>query len=112
MWRGVSGWIWTHHQDARPNQAFADTGRGAGDFQEDKNPTRIMKLVLIEWIDSHHQTGWVCEVPEAKVMHCRSVGWVVAENEEALVLAASLAEGQHCGEMTIPKCSIREIKDL
>jgi hypothetical protein len=74
-----------------------------------------MKLVLIEWVDSHSGRGWqdIGKLKEATaVMHCRSVGWVVAQDKNSVVVVPHLngdEEGginQGCGELSIPKRAI------
>jgi hypothetical protein len=72
-------------------------------------------LVLIEWLDSRRGEGWV-RVGDlnATVIKCKSVGWVVAKDADSLTLAGHLGEEpeQCCGDLTIPKCSIRSIATL
>ncbi len=81
-----------------------------------------MKLVLIDWLDSHHnRDGWRVldedEKPEATV--CRSVGWLVAESRDAKTIIPHTAgwrggEGpnQGCGDITIPSCCILRVVEL
>lgn len=74
-----------------------------------------MKLVLIEWEDSHYRPGWTTDKPEAEPLVCRSVGWLVAETKAAKMLAANVtneANPQRCGDMTIPQRCIRSVKTL
>lgn len=72
-----------------------------------------MKLVLVEWDDSHEIYGWV------KIKHlensceqltCKSVGWLIKETKTHIMIAAHLAatnmpDGPYdgCGNMCIPK---------
>lgn len=75
-----------------------------------------MKLVLIEWIDSHSGRGWqsLDEIKQcARLLYCRSVGWLVSENKDCKVLAPHISgekngdiELHGCGDLTIPKKSI------
>jgi hypothetical protein len=74
-----------------------------------------MELVLVEWLDSCRGEGWVrLGDLNGTVTKCRSVGWVVAKNESSMTLAGHLGEDpeQCCGDLTIPKCSIRSITPL
>ncbi len=73
-----------------------------------------MKLVYIEWIDSHSGRGWrnVDDIkPTCAPLPCRSVGWVLQETKEAITLAPHVAGNdtiveQACGDMTIPKKAV------
>lgn len=72
------------------------------------------KLLVIEWVDSHATNGWrplddiACEP-----LHCRSVGWLVGETDQMVVLVASISGEKNgditlfgCGEIAIPKSAI------
>ena len=74
-----------------------------------------LKLVLIEWLDSHQQARWTSDEPAKEPLVCRSVGWLVHDGEKAKTLAAHLtveATPQRAGEMTIPTCAITKIRSL
>ena len=72
-----------------------------------------MKLVLVKWEDSvqpvvtwHHFD----DLPALEIAKCESVGLVVAENDQVLMLAANVADNEQCsGIMRIPKSCITEI---
>lgn len=73
------------------------------------------RLVLIEWFDSHYVPGWHTNAPEEKPLLCRSVGWIIHDGEEAKVIAPHVTDEdppQRNGEMTIPVCSIKSIREL
>ena len=79
------------------------------------------RLVLVEWADSYGVSSvWQSvEDIEAVPLVVRSVGWVVFENGELLVVVPHLAdarehggEEQGCGDMTIPKSAVRRLVDL
>ena len=79
-----------------------------------------MKLVLVEWYDSHQNTGgWapVKDIP-AFLPVIRSVGWVLHDNDQCLVLvpnhgaATDTSSEQACGEMTIPKRAVKKVRQL
>jgi len=79
-----------------------------------------MRLVLIEWVDSHVAIGgWkgldgFC----ASAPVCRSVGWLVKNDEDAKVIMPHLIQEQGdvplqgCGDMTIPTCAVLRMVDL
>lgn len=81
-----------------------------------------MKLVLVEWLDSHAGRGWQDEAKlreVARPLYCRSVGWLVAENKDCKVLVPHIAGEkngdillQGCGDLTIPAASITKVTVL
>lgn len=81
------------------------------------------KLVMIEWLDAYGCSSEWQEIPvlttEQKPMVCTSVGWILFENDERVVLVPHLtgigndrAHEQGCGDMTIPRVSIVKITPL
>ncbi|KKN79665.1 hypothetical protein LCGC14_0338690 [marine sediment metagenome] len=81
-----------------------------------------MKLVLIEWIDSHSGRGWrTTEEIErcAEPLYCRSVGWLIKETKQVKVIVPHIAGEkngdiilQGCGDLTIPTKAIIKITTL
>lgn len=81
-----------------------------------------MKLVLIEWLDSHSGRGWqTTEQLErgAEPLYCRSVGWLVAERRDCKVIVPHIAGEkngnimlQGCGDLTIPTAAIARVTVL
>jgi len=75
-----------------------------------------MKLLMIEWVDSHSSRGWQdFETIEnsAEALYCQSVGWLAAENKDVVSLVPHIAgerngnqKLQGCGDLTIPKRAI------
>lgn len=53
-----------------------------------------MKLVMIDWVDSHSSGGWK-PLPEiekdCEPLLCRSVGWLLCEKNEHVVLVPHLS---------------------
>ena len=75
----------------------------------------MSRPVLVTWVDSARSMEWTPYAPCLKPTVCKSVGWVVAETEEVLVLAPHITiedEPQRCGDMTIPKCAIKKTQTL
>ena len=79
------------------------------------------KLELVEWIDSHSGNGWTRmedfdEKAALSMTPLHSVGWAIAENDEALCLAQSVGNPsnteQFNGTITIPKVAIKSRKKL
>lgn len=76
------------------------------------------KLVLIEWVDSHEGRGWrsISDIENtAELLYCRSVGWLISENPDCVIIASHISGEKNegikiyaCGDMCIPKCSIKK----
>lgn len=85
-----------------------------------------MKLEYIEWSDSVGcGADWTTleDLKEMQESVCRSVGWVVADTANHIVIVPHIHDGQSygealyspkqgCGEMTIPKKSIQRREKL
>lgn len=78
-----------------------------------------MRLVLIEWEDSHGDGAWhALERIEDRALICRSVGWLVVDGERAKVIAPHINEQevgvplQGCGVMTIPTRAVLRVTEL
>ena len=75
-----------------------------------------MRLVLIEWVDSHSRRGWqdIDRIRGAtEPLYCRSVGWLVSESKDCKVLVPHISGErngaimlQGCGDLAIPAKAI------
>lgn len=73
-----------------------------------------MQIVAVDWVDSARPVAewrYLSDAPELAAVVCRSVGWIVGENEQILMLAPNLGDiggesEQGCGFIRIPKVSI------
>lgn len=79
------------------------------------------RLVLVEWEDASGGMGdWVSldDLPVDVPYLCASVGWLVAESKDRIIIVANIAtenerhERQGCHAMTIPRSMIRRIVTL
>ena len=74
-----------------------------------------MKIVEVTWVDSRmSEKSWHCE-DEAKcweVSNCRSVGFLLADDEEKIVLAMCWGDANVNGVLAIPKVCIKNVKEL
>ena len=79
-------------------------------------------LVLVEWVDSHSGRGWE-NLDNLKancdLLYCRSVGWLVAKNRDAVTLVSNLSGESNDnvivngnGYMTIPARAVRKVTVL
>lgn len=81
-----------------------------------------MKLVLVEWVDAHSGRGWQTmeELKNAaEPLYCRSVGWIVLENADCMVVVPHVSGERNgttaltgCGDLTIPNKSIVKLTVL
>jgi hypothetical protein len=78
-------------------------------------------IAYVRWIDSFGVSpGWGSLDPEnCKPIYCESVGYVIFEDDEIVTVAPhrtlphpSQPENHYCGDMTIPKVSIMERREL
>jgi len=70
------------------------------------------KLMYVEWVDAVADVGWNYEVEETKISLIKSVGWLVRETKDEIVLAADYSEGDTNRRMAIPKSWVRNKKPL
>lgn len=78
------------------------------------------KLVEILWLDSEQNAEWAKledVLADQGSLECKSVGYLVADKEDRVVLASSISadetyEEQVSHYITIPKASIQSIKEL
>ena len=70
---------------------------------------------MVQWSDSHYRPGWDNGDVSVKETICMSMGWLVGESKDVIVLAANITDEdgpQRCGEMTIPRKSILKMNSL
>jgi hypothetical protein len=83
-------------------------------------PTAPYRLVAVEWEDSQRPLPawqWLDEYDLPDAVRCLSVGFLVAETDSALALAANLGDikqnrAQGCGIIRIPRSAVLRIADL
>jgi len=68
--------------------------------------------MYVEWVDAVADVGWNYEVEETKISLIKSVGWLVRETKDEIVLAADYSEGDTNRRMAIPKSWVRNKKPL
>jgi hypothetical protein len=75
-----------------------------------------MRLVLVEWLDSYGcSPNWQpLGSVKAEPMVCKSVGWLLHEDDRYKVIVPHISEGteQGCGDMTIPTAAIVSMREL
>jgi hypothetical protein len=58
-------------------------------------------LVVIEWLDALAQGEW--HEPKREDLQCKSVGFVVYEDDQQIELAGTITDGMCNNSITIPK---------
>jgi len=74
-----------------------------------------MKMVLVEWVDSAFMQGWMLKEQALthKFSHCTSIGFLVSEDKEQVTIVQSESDKDSVGDgLSIPKCSIKKIRNL
>ena len=68
------------------------------------------KLVLVEWLDALAQGEW--HEAKREDLKCKSIGFVVYEDNEQIELAGTITEGMCNNSITIPKMMITKRKEV
>ena len=74
-----------------------------------------MRIIKINWVDSVRASDWtLLEDIDDKPLDCVSVGFLIKETDEQITIAQNygIKPEQVCNLMTIPRCSIKDIKEL
>lgn len=81
-----------------------------------------MRLVLIEWLDSHSGNGWqsLRDIKQnGDTIRCRSVGWLLSDSGGRKVIVPHISGEQNegvvpygCGDLSIPDCAIVKMRTL
>ena len=67
-------------------------------------------LVLVEWLDALAQGEW--HEPKREDLQCKTVGFVVYEDEQQIELAGTITDGMCNNSITIPKQMIVKRKAI
>ena len=68
------------------------------------------KLVLVEWLDALAQGEW--HEAKREDLKCKTVGFVVFEDDEQIELAGTITTGMCNNSITIPKKMLTKIKEI
>lgn len=86
-----------------------------------KRATKLpYNLILVEWEDSARPISswqWIDEYVVPQIVKCLSVGFLIAETNEALALAPNLGDvtcerKQAAGIIRIPRSAVRSMVEL
>lgn len=71
-----------------------------------------MDLIYVEWIDARGVGGDWQELVDMKSVYCvcKSVGWLIKEDDDMIHICPHLGDEpeQGCGDMVIPKISVKK----
>ena len=71
------------------------------DTKRTKPNVASSSLVLVEWLDALAQGEW--HEPKREDLHCKTVGFVVYEDDQQIELAGTITDGMCNNSITIPK---------
>ena len=81
-----------------------------------KEPKKIDKfrypLVIVIWDDAESDDGWEEAPTELEPALATSVGFLVRQTKDYLLLAQSYDNGHTNGRFQIPKVNIKEMKEI
>jgi len=80
------------------------------DSKRAKPNLEASKLVLVEWLDALAQGEW--HEAKREDLRCKSIGFVVFEDDEQIELAGTITDGMCNNSITIPKRMITKRKDI
>jgi hypothetical protein len=73
------------------------------------------KILYVEWIDANSHAGWQDRseiAKDASVSRCYSIGFVIKETKEELVIATTVSDDEANCWIAIPKSWIRKRRKL
>ena len=68
------------------------------------------KLVMVEWLDALAQGEW--HEAKREDLRCKTVGFVVYEDDEQIELAGTITDGMCNNSITIPKKMLTKKKEV
>ena len=69
------------------------------------------KVILVEWVDAVCGAGW--EIESKPELHpCTTLGYLINEDADAVVIASTLSLGSNNARMVIPKAWIKKRKEI
>jgi hypothetical protein len=80
------------------------------DTKRTKPNVASSSLVLVEWLDALAQGEW--HEPKREDLHCKTIGFVVYEDEQQIELAGTITDGMCNNSITIPKQMIVKRKAI
>lgn len=75
----------------------------------------LPRLMWIEWVDSSVTHGWMSKGTRFPVdeLSCWTIGFVHSEDDDVITVAGSYSAHEAWSEpITIPKCAIKEMREV
>ncbi len=79
-----------------------------------KYRSKKTKITLVVWYDAVAETGWTTEedaMSSCKLAECVSVGHLVDQNDERMLIACTKSENEYNAMINIPNAWIKVIKE-
>jgi len=80
------------------------------DTKRNKPNVAASSLVVVEWLDALAQGEW--HEPKREDLQCKTVGFIVYEDEQQIELAGTITDGMCNNSITIPKQMIVKRKAI
>lgn len=80
------------------------------DTKRAKSNLDAAKLVAVEWLDALAQGEW--HEAKREDLRCKTVGFVVFEDDEQIELAGTITDGMCNNSITIPKKMLTKRKEI
>lgn len=80
------------------------------DSKRTKTNLDTAKLVVVEWLDALAQGEW--HEAKREDLRCKTVGFIVYEDDEQIELAGTITDGMCNNSITIPKKMLTKKKEL
>lgn len=94
----------------RRRQASLGERSATMDTKRIKPNVDTARLVLVEWLDALAQGEW--HEAKREDLRCKSVGFVVYEDDEQIELAGTITDGMCNNSITIPKKMLTKRKEI
>lgn len=69
-------------------------------------------LLKVTWIDAYAEAEWAWEIPEPEPQVCVTVGFLLSETDQYLLLAATIGGTHSNARFGIPKGCITEREEV
>ena len=80
------------------------------DTKRTKSTLDTAKLVYVEWLDALAQGEW--HEAKREDLRCKTVGFIVYEDDEQIELAGTITDGMCNNSITIPKKMLTKRKEI
>jgi len=70
-----------------------------------------MKLVKIEWVDAECTNGWQTAGDEVELPLCTTIGYLVKETPDLLVVTSTTSIDDYLGSVSIPRVWVKSMRE-